>query len=595
MPPTDSRDEWPEAARVAAFLYLARLAVGWGAPLGAEELVLDAGIWWSLFALGFAVMPKRPDIWVRLFASMAMAMAAFLSLAGLSVKEAVAGAAVTLVVNGVILGRHAGSPGTAAITAVVGVPVALVLAVRGAPEAMPGIAFLTLLVLLVGHRDMRIAAFLALGASLVGTPERPPTWRAKQEAPSGPDIVLVVADTLRADVAAELETTRRVTRGGGTSLGAVSPSPWTLPSMGTLMTGKSPDSHGAGSKGTRLSGLAPGHPTLARSLRDKGYDTAAVLAENGYLARRFGLLDGLAEVRGRVGRGSELVFRLDERGRRVVSRALRDVGLPVGLWGRSWGVNDAVAEVEFIQQYRRDRPLFLWVHLMETHMPWEHVEGPESALRRELVLEDASPDAAALHRAYREQASALDAGLLKLIAVLGPPPPRGRVFVLTSDHGEEIFEHDGFEHGHAFWEELLRVPLLIQGVDVHPTAKLNRVGLADLHATLLEAAGAEPAGDGRPLQKSVGPSVHRAQGLLYGDRPGYAVWRGRHKLIMQDGPKLYDLAEDPHEQRDLAAELPDLVRSLSAFAPTSGAEGPPVELSAEERRRLEALGYFLPE
>ena len=40
---------------------------------------------------------------------------------------------------------------------------------------------------------------------------------------------------------------------------------------------------------------------------------------------------------------------------------------------------------------------------------------------------------------------------------------------LTSDHGEELFDHDGFEHGHTMFQELLRVPLLFWGPGVRPT------------------------------------------------------------------------------------------------------------------------------
>ena len=34
--------------------------------------------------------------------------------------------------------------------------------------------------------------------------------------------------------------------------------------------------------------------------------------------------------------------------------------------------------------------------------------------------------------------------------------------VLTADHGEELFEHGGFEHGHAYEEEVTHVPLIIR-------------------------------------------------------------------------------------------------------------------------------------
>lgn len=591
------RREWPGAARAAALLYLARLALGWGPPIGAEEIVLDAAIWWGLFVLGFAILPARPDIWVRLFTAGAVSVAGFLSFAGFSMKEAVFVAGSSLVISLALLGRRTGPPGTGELTLCLALPVGSVLLLRGAPEAMPGIAFLALLVLLLGNRDLRLAAVVSVGASLVGLPDRAPTWRASGDVPVGPDIVLVVVDTLRADAAQELDTLERLASGGGHSFEAVASSPWTLPSVATLMTGAEPSAHGAGLRDDGIAHIAPGFPTLGRRLAERGYDTAAVLAENVYLARRFGLMDGLAEVRGGIGRGSELVFRMDDRGRRVLSRALRDLGLPVGLWGRGWRAQDAIQDVQNILEDRRERPLFLWVHLMDAHMPWEQAGFPESGLRREQVLKNPAyaRDPTPLREAHRRQMAALDEGLKGLVATLGPPGPRGRVLVVVSDHGEEIYEHGGFEHGHAFWEELLRVPLVIQGIDPHPTASIHRLDLADVHASLLLSAGIEPEGIGRPIQRHVDARVLRAHGQLYG-KPGFAVYDGDSKLISQgDREWLFDLARDPHEQDDLAARMPERVEALRSLAPTPGAFGPLRRLERDERSRLEALGYQIPE
>ena len=36
------------------------------------------------------------------------------------------------------------------------------------------------------------------------------------------------------------------------------------------------------------------------------------------------------------------------------------------------------------------------------------------------------------------------------------------LIIVASDHGEEFWEHDGFEHGHTLYNEVLRVPLMIK-------------------------------------------------------------------------------------------------------------------------------------
>ena len=61
------------------------------------------------------------------------------------------------------------------------------------------------------------------------------------------------------------------------------------------------------------------------------------------------------------------------------------------------------------------------------------------------------------------------------------------IVVLTSDHGEEFFEHGRLEHSFSYYEEMLNVPLIVrvpgegQGVVVDQT-----VGLVDVLPTLLD-------------------------------------------------------------------------------------------------------------
>ena len=78
------------------------------------------------------------------------------------------------------------------------------------------------------------------------------------------------------------------------------------------------------------------------------------------------------------------------------------------------------------------------------------------------------------------------------------------MIVLTSDHGEEFYEHHGWNHTHSLYDELIKVPLIIK----MPRGKRagfkldSIVRLTDIMPTILECAGAayEPdALDGRSL------------------------------------------------------------------------------------------------
>jgi arylsulfatase A-like enzyme len=85
-------------------------------------------------------------------------------------------------------------------------------------------------------------------------------------------------------------------------------------------------------------------------------------------------------------------------------------------------------------------------------------------------------------------------------------------------------------------------------------------------------------------------------------RPMVAVNQGRWRLMYRAGvPKqseLYDKREDPREQRDLAAENPEVAQALNEMAlgylkspPPPWGEAPVIEIDEMQLNQLRALGY----
>lgn len=75
------------------------------------------------------------------------------------------------------------------------------------------------------------------------------------------------------------------------------------------------------------------------------------------------------------------------------------------------------------------------------------------------------------------------------------------LFIIIGDHGEAFFEHGFFTHGHAPYEELLRVPLIIK-TPGNQFAGARVPGLAeliDLYPTILAAAGLAPESEEAPF------------------------------------------------------------------------------------------------
>jgi arylsulfatase A-like enzyme len=195
------------------------------------------------------------------------------------------------------------------------------------------------------------------------------------------------------------------------------------------------------------------------------------------------------------------------------------------------------------------------------------------------------------------------------------------LLVLTSDHGEELFDHGGFAHRYSLYREILRVPLFVKLPGQRKTQVIAEpVGLTDVHATLLHALGLERSGsdaaDGRSLLPFLEPELTVPESLR--DRAfvalatnpkrcvGRAVRKGRHTLIevlrsyQDDRPhtELYDLAVDPGERRDLSRAEPALGKELHAVLQERHEELsrdalPALDypLSEHDRASLEALGY----
>jgi len=61
------------------------------------------------------------------------------------------------------------------------------------------------------------------------------------------------------------------------------------------------------------------------------------------------------------------------------------------------------------------------------------------------------------------------------------------IIVITSDHGEEFWEHNGFEHGHTLYKEVIHVPLIIKYSSKLPPKRIQScVNLLGLTPTLLD-------------------------------------------------------------------------------------------------------------
>ncbi len=367
-------------------------------------------------------------------------------------------------------------------------------------------------------------------------------------------------------------------RDGAVMMQAATQSATTLPSHLTMMTGLNPMSHGVVDE-TRS--LGPGVQTLAELLRSRGWHTAA-FTEGGALAGELGF-----------GRGFDLYDEgesndIDPSHSDAIDRA------------RKW-----------LDEYS-GAPLFLFVHTYATRPVHTGVDATRDTKAREKQL-----------ARYLDQVRGADRSLRGLVeATKGRIDEDNALFLVTSGHGEEFFEHGAAGHGTQLFDEVTRVPLLVRGTKIEKSGRHHlSVGLIDVAPTILELADARPPAtmQGRsfaPLVESgkivlSAPRFTEARRpvrltsagqLLLWKPPAYSVRDGIHKVIWNGGTSFeaYDLSADPRELRNLVVKgtMPDwarrMVTSLKSYPSMTSRQaraGGKADLSAANRARLESLGY----
>lgn len=443
---------------------------------------------------------------------------------------------------------------------------------------------------------------------------------------AGDNLVLVVIDTLRLDVFEDVvartpEGARfaRAMAGATWFDNAIAIAPWTVPSMGSILTGLYPSEHGLdlpGGFGTAIPPLAPQSETLAQRLQGQGYHCEG-LVTSPYLRPGTGLERGFDHY--------ELLEGAAER--LPLLAAMTRVGLlGAQAYQPAASVRRRLAQRLADLEGRRSR-LFFFLHLLDPHVPLHP--------HPELAAEAAGPILSGEESLYRQEVRyALDelAGMLEMLAKRGLL--EHSVVAVTADHGE-LFASDERSgrrpsdgatlrlegHGSALYEELLRVPLVVRppaGRQDRPARHTQALAShVDLVPTFLDLLGlpARPEVERFSLASAIAGAPETADerasatsGVNVAGRnpaiPAQLALRNRRYWLIhypagELRDELYDLSTDPGERRNRAVEQPELLtalrRELELTRPwltPALAEPAPSALDETTRRRLRALGYL---
>jgi len=414
----------------------------------------------------------------------------------------------------------------------------------------------------------------------------------------GTDVVVILIDTVRAErldlYGHDRPTAPHLAAFADDAVWyrqAVSPSPWTTPSVAAVLTGNHPVQYGYRD---RPVALPPTILTLPEAFAAEGYTTAGVVS-NLFASSLAGFDQGFATWDEDDAQGAD----------HISSASVTDKALAIA---------DAASP---------SRPLFLWVHYYDPHCAYadhdtidyasDSYEGPVEPMMNSLQIDEITPrmgpaDVEQIAAYYDEELRYTDEHVGRLLDGL---KASGRyddaMVVLFADHGEAFADREGghIGHGVTLYQELLRVPLLVKwpGGKGAGTVIDDRVTLMDISRTLADLALSRPMGDdGEPLPTEPPPAGGEPRRVFAETR--YKAWQlavfdGPWKLVHDlttDELSLYDLDADPGEKVDVSADHPARVEALAealrAFHEGRGPALPDVELSADEEAMLEALGYL---
>jgi arylsulfatase A-like enzyme len=426
---------------------------------------------------------------------------------------------------------------------------------------------------------------------------------AEGDPPSHPNLVVYVADALRRDhvgaYGGQEGLTPNIDMLASESVvfdRAVAQSPWTRPSVVSLLTGLEPQFHGVVD---RPDSLPDDALTIAEMLSAAGYFTAAVIS-NGNIGAEFGLAQGF------------------------------DLFSPPGK-GRNSSERTTERTIEVLADENLVEPFFLYIHNLDPHHPYdihgtefEELIGtrPDPYFGGQEFLAHVKGGAVTPTAQQREATSALykaevaymDREFGKILDELRRRDLyEDSLVVFLSDHGEEFWDHSKWGHGETFYDEVIEVPLIIKSPRPRsPGRRKDLVQHIDLTQTLLEYASLPviEGSHGRSLRPVIDGSSSLNENrprqvlshLALGERNGVALteisWRFALRGRELDNVELFHLETDPSEGNNLSDLNPITIeyfrRSLGYLEDSraSRIRSQEIEIDPELNEQLKAIGYI---
>lgn len=481
-----------------------------------------------------------------------------------------------------------------------------------------------------------------------------------------PNVILIILDTARAQSFScygyNRETTPnidRISQEGTLFENTISPSPWTLPAHASIFTGMFPSRHGCHEKHKFLNGNLP---TLPEILKNIGYRTIGI-SNNSWISRNFGLDRGFdlfiklwqiiqyeTDLSDASAKGKDKY----KRAMGLVMKGNPFVNIVNGVYGKyfwrryDYGarrINKTVKKLLHDELARSENPFFIFINYLEPHLFYRAPEPffgmflAENISKKEAlsINQDAwgymgeivpmtETDFEVLRALYDAELFYLDYRIgevyecLKEMALLD-----NTLLIITSDHGENIGEHNLMDHQYSLYDTLLKVPFIMRFPGIFEGGKRigNIVQTTDIVPTIMELLSLK---DQRLLGEVQGESLLKdknkrfAMSEYIAPQPSIEEISKRYpagnfskynesltsmrslewKLIVSSNGKdeLYNIVEDPNETRNSIhvqkGIYKDMRTKIDSWIKEHGEDMKDEDtlVSTEIKKRLEALGYF---
>jgi len=438
------------------------------------------------------------------------------------------------------------------------------------------------------------------------------------------NVILISLDTLRADhlgcYGYPRETSPNMDELAEDSvvfLNTFATSPWTLPSHVSLLTALNCINHQVYNSDDKMD---PSILTLADFIRSKGYSNSAITG-GGYVSGLYGLNKGFDSyhVRGQV--------------------------------NASDSAESAVGGVlDFIER-NKDRNFFFFLHSYQIHNPYfSPPPYNEMFLSKDAEMKVANLGQMRINHEFRFKplTEKLRQNLIDLYdgeirytdeRLIGPIINKlkslnlydNTMIVLTSDHGEEFYEHKSWAHSHSVYDETIKVPMIVKFFNSeHAGRKIDKYArIVDAMPTILAALDIDYSDhylDGENLLSLITDSTESSEErVLLCELAAYAsgnhiprkmaISQGRNKLVINDEftpedlayyvfpppsiqkMEIFDLMNDPEELQNMFEKDPSLARGLIDFMKARYTQNKQVrvnkaKIDEELNDQLRALGYI---